>query len=211
MRSAHVPLEERTAAEVMTMDLLTISARESVLMAWELMCRAEVHHLPVVDDEGGFLGIVDAATLTAAWDAAGPRRARRPVTTLLGEHAKDSVRPAATVPEAARSMLESGNDHVAVTDAQGALVGLITARDLITELAGAARDRTAQRSGMPSLYRIEPVLPGEAPAAARRDGRHSAGAGGFHRARPDEPLARRRPANAGEKEVTRPVIRDLRP
>ncbi|MFD0899149.1 CBS domain-containing protein [Actinomadura sediminis] len=28
----------------MTRDLLTIAEDESVLMAWELMCKAEVHH-----------------------------------------------------------------------------------------------------------------------------------------------------------------------
>ncbi|GAA2437558.1 hypothetical protein GCM10010191_60550 [Actinomadura vinacea] len=171
--TAHVPLEERTVAEVMTMDLLTIAAQESVLMAWELMCRAEVHHLPVVDVEGGFLGVVDAETLTASWEAAGPHRARKPITALLDERSKASVRPAAPVPEAARSMLESGRDHVAVTDSRGALVGLLTARDLINELAGAARHKTAQKSGMPSLYCVEPVLPAESPTATSRARRHA--------------------------------------
>jgi len=92
--SVHVPLEERTAAEVMTAELLTIAADESMLMAWELMCKAGVHHLPVVDVEGGFLGVVDAQTLTASWDATGPRQARRPVTTLLDERSRTSVHPA---------------------------------------------------------------------------------------------------------------------
>ncbi|MFF5262345.1 HPP family protein [Actinomadura viridis] len=167
------PLERRTVAELMTADLLTIAAGESVLMAWELMCKAGVHHLPVVDDEGGFLGIVDAQTLTALWDSGGPRRARRPVTDLLAERDMTAVRPGDPVPAAARSMLESGTDYVAVTNDDGALVGLVTAYDIIGELAGVPLDKGEQRSGMPSLYRIEPVLPGPPPGPGERarDGR----------------------------------------
>lgn len=153
------PVEQRTVAELMTRDLLTIAADESVLMAWELMCRAEVHHLPVTDVEGGFLGVVDAQTLTAAWNATAPQDARRPVTNLLSSRPPTAVRPLAPVPEAARAMLEAGTDYAPVTDEHGALVGLITARDLISALAGVHRDIPQRTGGMPSLYRIEPVLP----------------------------------------------------
>ncbi|MEU8801049.1 CBS domain-containing protein [Spirillospora sp. NPDC048819] len=164
------PLEQRTAGELMTRDLLTIAASESVLMAWELMCKAEVHHLPVTDDEGGFLGVIDAPTLTARWNAGVPQHARRPVTTLLPSPPPTAVRPSATIPEAARAMLESGDDHVPVTNDHGALVGLITARDLISALAGTERDIAPRSGGMPSLYRIEPVLPSTAPAHPSRSG-----------------------------------------
>ncbi|MCP9955455.1 CBS domain-containing protein [Actinomadura madurae] len=166
------PLEQRTVAELMTRDLLTIAADESVLMAWELMCRAEVHHLPVTDVEGGFLGVIDAHTLTAAWNATTPRDARRPVTTLLPSRSPSAVRPMATVPEAARAMLEADTDYAPVTDEHGALVGLITARDLIGALAGVHREIPERAGGMPSLYRIEPVLPRETPA-------HHAGGSGI--------------------------------
>jgi CBS domain-containing protein len=158
------PLERRPAAELMTRDLLSIAASESVLMAWELMCKAQVHHLPVADDEGGFLGVVDAQTLTSTWDASAPQQARRPVTSLLPSGPPMTVRPAATIRRAARAMLESGKDFVPVTDDHGALVGLITARDLIGALAGEERDIPPQTGGMPSLYRIEPVLPSTPPA-----------------------------------------------
>lgn len=166
--TTHPPLEQRTAGELMTRDLLTIAASESMLMAWELMCKAEVHHLPVTDDEGGFVGVVDAQTLTTAWNAAVPKHARRPVTTLLPSTPPAAVRPSATIPEAARAMLQAGDDHVAVTDDRGVLVGLITARDLIGALAGAERDIAPRTGGMPSLYRIEPVLPRTTPAHPRR-------------------------------------------
>ncbi|TDC86768.1 CBS domain-containing protein [Actinomadura sp. 7K507] len=157
-------LEQRTAADVMTRDLLTIAASESVLMAWELMCKAEVHHLPVTDDEGGFLGVVDAQTLASTWNAATPRDARRPVTALLTHRPPTAVRPSAAIPDVARAMLEAGADYVPVTTEYGALIGLITARDLISALAGAEHDSVPRSMGMPSLYRIEPVLPSTSPA-----------------------------------------------
>ncbi|MEU8120393.1 CBS domain-containing protein [Spirillospora sp. NPDC049024] len=162
--TASPPLEQRTAAELMSRDLLTIAADESVIMAWELMCRAEIHHLPVTDVEGGFLGVLDAQTLTSTWSATAPRDARRPVTDLLPSLPAATVRPSATVADAALAMLESDKDYVAVTDEHGALAGLITARDLISALAGVHREIPARSGGMPSLYRIEPVLPREAPA-----------------------------------------------
>ncbi|CNE90209.1 putative manganese-dependent inorganic pyrophosphatase [Mycobacterium tuberculosis] len=162
--TAYPPLEQRPASGVMTRDLLTIAAGESVLMAWELMGRAEVHHLPVTDDEGGFLGVVDAQTLTSTWDATVPQHARRPVTSILPSKPPATVRPSATIREVARAMLESGSDCVPVTSDHGTLVGLITARDLIGALAGVEREIAPPRGGMPSLYRIEPVLP-NAPAA----------------------------------------------
>jgi CBS domain-containing protein len=158
------PLERRPAADLMTRDLLTVAASESVLMAWELMCKAEVHHLPVTDDEGGFLGVLDAQTLTATWDAAAPLQARRPVTAFLPPRPPATVRPSATLREAARAMLDSGKDFVPVVDEHGALAGLLTARDLIGALAGAGRDIAPRSGGMPSLYRIEPVLPSRPPA-----------------------------------------------
>ncbi|WP_141576807.1 HPP family protein [Actinomadura sp. WMMA1423] len=158
------PLEQRTVAELMSRDLLTIAADESVIMAWELMCRAEIHHLPVTDVEGGFLGVLDAQTLTSAWSATAPRDARRPVTGLLPATPAPTVRPSASVADAALAMLESDRDYAAVTDEHGALAGLITARDLIGALAGVHRDIPARSGGMPSLYRIEPVLPRETPS-----------------------------------------------
>lgn len=161
---AYPPLEQRPADDVMTRDLLTIAASESVLMAWELMCKAEVHHLPVTDDEGGFLGVLDAQTLTSAWNAAVPQHARRPVTSLLPSRPPTTVRPSATIREAARAMLESSTDYVPVTNDHGRLVGLITARDLLGALAGLERDIAPPRGGMPSLYRIEPILPSTPPA-----------------------------------------------
>ncbi|MEU6036780.1 CBS domain-containing protein [Actinomadura sp. NPDC047616] len=153
------PPDQRPVAEVMTTDLLTVTAEETVLMAWELMCRAHVHHLPVVDGDGHCLGVVDAATLTSTWEPTSPVRARRAVTTLLPRRGPMCVRPEATLAQAAAAMLSAERDNVTVTGEHGDLIGLVTARDLIAALAGAPGHDRPRGSCMPSMYRMEPVLP----------------------------------------------------
>ncbi|MEU5882449.1 CBS domain-containing protein [Spirillospora sp. NPDC047279] len=153
------PLEDRTVAQVMTTDLLTITPDDSVLMAWELMCQAHVHHLPVVNDKGHFMGVIDARGLATTWEASGPGRARRPVREILPGTPILAVRPDDPVPAAARAMLSAATDYVGVMDEREALIGLLTAHDLIHALAGGPPREPRPRPGMPSLYRIEPVLP----------------------------------------------------
>jgi len=155
-------LEERTVSQVMTTELLTITPDDSVLMAWELMGKAHVHHLPVVSEGGRFMGVVDAQTLTARWEPTGPERARRPVRSFLPDQATATASPGDLISQAARTMLESGRDHVAVLDDENSLVGLLTARDLISALAGFLPEPARSGTSMPSLYRIEPVLPSHA-------------------------------------------------
>ncbi|GGV40717.1 hypothetical protein GCM10010182_76650 [Actinomadura cremea] len=157
------PTESRTVDELMTRDLLAIAASESALMAWELMSKAGVHHLPVADDEGAFLGVVDAQTVAATWSASGPLYARRPVTELLPDRPPRAVRPDAPIPEAARAMLDAGTDYVPITNDAGGLIGLLTARDLVAALAGVHREAAPPSGGMPSMYRMEPILPRQTP------------------------------------------------
>lgn len=153
------PLQDHPVADIMTRDLLTLGPEESVLMAWELMCQNQSHHLPVVDDEGHCLGVIDAQTISTTWEASSPQRARRPVRVLLQHRPFIPVSPHDTVAAAARVMLRLGTDHVAVVD-EDLLVGLLTARDLISALAGRMKeDEGHAHPGLPSLYRIEPVLP----------------------------------------------------
>src|SRR3954466_1856205 len=99
------PREGRAVAGVMTSDLLTIESTESLLMAWELMHQARCHHLPVVDDDGHCLGVLDAETIAATWEAGGPERNRRPVSDLLSACRCDAVRPDDLVGTAAKAML----------------------------------------------------------------------------------------------------------
>jgi len=154
----HCPLEERTVAEVMTSDLLTVAADDTVLMAWELMRRGDYHHLPVVTDDGRLLGLVSAETAAARWRTDGPDANRHPVADLLGRW-RATVQPEDSVQMAARVMLRERTDAVAVTTPDDRLVGMLTARDLLAALAGVGPRPPTGSPNAPSLYRIEPVLP----------------------------------------------------
>ncbi len=151
-------LEERTVAEVMTGSLLTVPADETVLMAWELMRRGDYHHLPVVTEDGRFIGLLEARTVAARWRGGGPEANRRPVTDLLGRW-RPTVQPDDTIEAAARIMLQERTDAVAVTRPDDQLVGLLTAQDLLAALAGRRPARPTGSANIPCLYRIEPVRP----------------------------------------------------
>ncbi|MCO5996747.1 CBS domain-containing protein [Actinoallomurus rhizosphaericola] len=152
-------LEERPVGEAMSADVLAVTETESALMAWELMRQGGYHHVPVLSDDGGLIGVLDAETLAAAWDSGGPDRMRKPVGTLVGHRPPAHVRPQDSVATAARAMLAAGTDVVPVLDEDGRLSGLFTAWDLIALAAGAHPRTRAGHVTAPALYRIEPVLP----------------------------------------------------
>ena len=96
--------DELTAADVMSRVLVTVEADESPLMAWELMRRAQVHHLPVVDREGHVEGIITRETIAARWGGGPETMDRQPVGELLGCERHMAARPA--TPELGREILE---------------------------------------------------------------------------------------------------------
>lgn len=152
-------LQDRTVDQVMTRQLLTVTADDSMLMAWELLRRGHYHHLPVVTDDGRLIGVLDAETIAARWEASGPDNNRKPVDSLLQGRWKVTVAPDDLVGTAAKIMIRRHTDAVAVTEPDGKLVGLLTARDLVAALAGETPYDARQGANAPSLYRIEPVVP----------------------------------------------------
>lgn len=160
--------EESLVGDVMSADVLTVAAEETTLMAWELMRQGGYHHVPVVSADGHCIGVLDAETMAAAWDGGGPDRMRMPVSTIVGHRTLPHVSVADSVAASARAMLAAHLDFVAVTDEDGRLVGLVTARDLVAAVAGRTHGRAAAHVSRPALYRIEPVIPsGYADGGAR--------------------------------------------
>lgn len=53
-----------TAATIMSTDVVTIKPDDSIAKALQLMCVHAVHNLPVVDDEGTFLGLFSLRRLS---------------------------------------------------------------------------------------------------------------------------------------------------
>lgn len=153
--------EECLVADVMSTELLTVAAEETTLMAWELMRQGGFHHVPVVGTDGQCIGVLDAETMAAAWDGGGPDRMRMPVSTVVGRRPPPHVTVADSAAASARAMLDAELDFVAVTDNEGRLVGLVTARDLVAAVAGHRHRAATGQLPQPALYRIEPVLPGK--------------------------------------------------
>ncbi|MCW2945281.1 MAG: hypothetical protein JWR24_1998 [Actinoallomurus sp.] len=159
-------LEERPVIEVMSTDVLTVAATETLLMTWELMRQGGFHHVPVVSVDGHCIGVLDAETMAAAWDGGGPDRMRKPVSTVVARRPLPHVGEQDSLATAARTMLAAQLDFVPVTDGDERLIGLVTARDLIATVAGQRQRATAAHVNRPPLYRIEPVLPSRDPPAA---------------------------------------------
>ncbi|WP_439681261.1 CBS domain-containing protein [Embleya sp. MST-111070] len=151
-------VRERGVTEVMSTALLTVAGDESLLRAWELIQRTGFHHLPVVDEEGRCVGLLERGDLAVACALPAISLAERYVGDLLSGGAQPQVSSSARLAEVAEVMHEHAVDAVAVTDDNEALVGLVTARDLVTALAGRTSPHGPRDRG-PVLFRLEPVLP----------------------------------------------------
>lgn len=60
-----VPMETTTAADVMSTDLLTVDAHETIISAAERVNAALIRHLPVRDEAGEVIGFVSVRDLLA--------------------------------------------------------------------------------------------------------------------------------------------------
>ncbi|UBU08770.1 CBS domain-containing protein [Nonomuraea gerenzanensis] len=155
-------MESLTAGQVMTRVLVAVKAGESPLMAWELMRRAQVHHLPVVDGRH-VLGILTRERLAASWSGGPQEQSSRPVRTLLGRDPAPRARQDTPLSRVAALMLDAGCDAVPVVSDDG-LVGLVTARDVLSAVAGRARPATTEPGEVVTgMFHLEPVLPHDNP------------------------------------------------
>jgi CBS domain-containing membrane protein len=153
-----------TAGDVMTVELLTVDADEGLLLTWELVSQAGVHHVPVLDD-GRCIGLLtkDEIALEVARNPLGDHR--RLVRELIdGE--PEFVHDDEPVAGVAAVLLQSGRDAVLVHSRPGLLVGLATDRDLLRALAGHVIPRGTDRGwdNALTLFQLTPVLPHRAVA-----------------------------------------------
>jgi CBS domain-containing membrane protein len=150
-------LEELRAEDVMSTILLTVGPDESVLMAYELMSRAGVHHVPVVTSSGRCLGLLDAPTLMQEWYPAPLSRQRRPVRALL-RNRTPSVEPKDSLRFVAEQLDINEVDALPVVDAHGRLLGLVTSRDVVAAVAGRRHRQPAGDTVSPVLFTMTPVV-----------------------------------------------------
>ncbi|ELZ19568.1 signal transduction protein with CBS domains [Haloterrigena salina JCM 13891] len=59
------PKDQTPVSKYMTEDIITVSAQDSIRDAADVMIEHGFHHLPVVDDEVGVIGMVTTSDLTS--------------------------------------------------------------------------------------------------------------------------------------------------
>ena len=133
-----------TVSDRMTPDPITVSPDAGLIEIRALFRRHRFRHVPVVDG-GRLVGVISDRDVLAAVSPFldTPSETRRDVDTLAAT-AADLMTPAphtvaarAPLADAARQMVEADVSSLLVTDADGALAGILTARDVLEALADA--------------------------------------------------------------------------
>ncbi|MFC4536049.1 HPP family protein [Sphaerisporangium dianthi] len=156
-------IESMTAADVMSRVVVTVRPDESPLMAWELMRRGGVHHLPVVDAHSHVLGVLKREDIASHWSGGPAEQSSGQVRQLLGSRRCPHVARETAVSCIAATMVDSCVDVVPVVGAAGTLEGLVTATDVLRAVAGRQMPATGPSEVVAGLFRLEPVLPPEHP------------------------------------------------
>lgn len=148
----------KTVAEIMTADPITVSPETSLQEAIRILVEKKISGLPVVNFEGKLVGIISETDLT--WQATGvdtppyimfldsviylqnPAKHNQEIHKALGQTVKEAMsdRPVTIkgtqlVREAARIMHEKKIRRLPVVDEQSQLIGIITQGDVIRMMA----------------------------------------------------------------------------
>ena len=134
-------VREPLVSDVMTRLLVTVGPEESLVAAWELLSRGEIHHLPVVS-HGRCVAVVDDRLVAAS--IANPLVTRRRRVADVMPQRVHCVLPDTTVRRVAEIMRIEAATAVPVVDRRMTLLGLVTDRDVVRAVAerglGSAHD-----------------------------------------------------------------------
>jgi len=140
MNAAAQMIAEKTVAEVMSTDLLTLKLDDTLRLADDMLNLAQIRHFPVLDGEN-LAGIVNQDDLLHASMASLVQHPKDSPREALGNVVvKDIMKPAITVsPDtpiraAAETMVAKGIEALLVVRGEK-LLGLVTRTDLLRELA----------------------------------------------------------------------------
>ncbi|GGL08099.1 hypothetical protein Sme01_67830 [Sphaerisporangium melleum] len=159
-------IQTLTAADVMSRVVVTVRPDESPLMAWELMRRGGVHHLPVVDGRSHVLGVLRREDIAAHWSGGPAEQSSEHVRQLLGGRRCPQAAPETLLSAIAATMVDSCVDVVPVVGTAGTLEGIVTATDVLRAVAGRESAATGPSEVVAGLFRLEPVLPPGHPRGA---------------------------------------------
>lgn len=139
------PYELTRVGEVMTCDVESLPAELSITAAIEVLEAGRHRAYPVLDAARRPVGLVSRSD-ALSWRLNGPHECER-LADLVSDASLAIVRPGDVVSDALDLMLATGQGRIPVTDpASGALVGLLTRKDLLQVRAGVARSEGERRA-----------------------------------------------------------------
>lgn len=128
----------RPVANVMTRDIRRVPPEASVFEVFATMVRAQVHHVPVVRDDGRCVALLDFPAVVRRLPEALVTQGAAPLL-LPGMSGPVEVLPAESLADAAAAMDASDVDACCVVDEHGVLLGLVTARDIVRSVGELSR------------------------------------------------------------------------
>ena len=130
--------------EIMSHDVLTARPSTPAREAWQLMIRHAVKALPVVDADGGLLGIVTLHDFFVGHEVAAG--ASNDAAWLVADIMTRDVRaatPTQDLVELISVFSDGGRHHLPVVDGDGRLLGMLTQSDMVAALFRAGIERPA--------------------------------------------------------------------
>ena len=133
-------MKKQLVKDWMSADVITITADKTLPEANQLLVREEIRRLPVVDADGKLIGIVSLGDIRSAQPSPATALSVWELNYLLSTLKIDkvmtrnpvSIRPEATIGEAARTMLENRISGLPVVDEDNNVVGMITESDIFS-------------------------------------------------------------------------------
>ena len=137
-----MPGNARPVSDLMTREVVTIDANESLSLADDIMQLGRIRHMPVVDEDQNLIGIISQRDLFRGALAAALGFGRHAQDKMLGSlRAKEimhsevlTIHPDASIEEAADIMLTRKVGCLVVTEAQQ-IVGILTESDFVRLVA----------------------------------------------------------------------------
>ena len=133
-------MKKELVKDWMSTDVITISPETTLPEAHQMMSNEEIRRLPVVDKEGHLVGIVSIGDIRSAEPSPATSLSIWEMNYLLSSlkiekimtRNPKTIKPDATIAEAARMMLEHRVSGLPVVDQDCHVIGIITESDIFS-------------------------------------------------------------------------------